>query len=101
MPAARALEALIRLRAPDALDRTRGAFDRRDFDEECWATVLEALADRSDAQARGVLEDFLQRRGGWVGPPSVLPAPLHRAGARRDASPPPSARLPSPRVRVA
>src|SRR2546428_3941721 len=52
LPAARALEALVRLRAPEALDRTRAAFDRRDFDEECWSGVLEALAERTDPQAR-------------------------------------------------
>ena len=32
---ARALEALVRLRAPDSLDLVHQAFDRRDYDEEC------------------------------------------------------------------
>src|SRR6059036_2759310 len=41
MPAARALEALVRLRAPEAIDLVRAAHDRRDFDEECWSAILE------------------------------------------------------------
>src|SRR5207245_11368321 len=64
-PAARALEALVRLRAPDAIERVRSAYDRRDFDEDCWSSVLEALADRSDGPARAVLDEFLTKRADW------------------------------------
>jgi hypothetical protein len=84
-PAARALEALVRLRAPEAVDLARAAFDRRDFDEECWAFVLEALAERSDPPARAVLGDFLKKRADWFGSPPILKSALRvsEAGAYR------------------
>jgi hypothetical protein len=78
-PAALALQALVRLRAPDAIELVRGAFDRRDFDEACWSVVLEALADRADPQAREALAAFLKRRADWVGSPPILRAALQHA----------------------
>src|SRR5262245_38394373 len=48
MPAARALEALVRLKAPNAMEQVRAAAARRDFDADCWAAIVEALADRGD-----------------------------------------------------
>jgi HEAT repeat protein len=80
MPAARALEALVRLKAPNAVELVRGAADRRDFDEECWATIVEALSGRSDAAARSALQDVLKRRADWVGSPPILGAALRHAG---------------------
>lgn len=80
MPAARALEALVRLRAPEAIEAVRGAFDRRDFDEECWSQILEGLADRSDPPARRALEEFLRKRADWVGSPAILAAALGVTG---------------------
>ncbi len=80
MPAARALEALVRLRAPEAIERVRAAFERRDFDEECWSCVLEALADRSDPAARGALEEFLMKRADWFGSPAILRSALRVTG---------------------
>src|SRR5439155_1627557 len=50
-PEALAVQALVRLRAPGSIDLVRGSFDRRDFDEECWSGILEALAERSDPPA--------------------------------------------------
>jgi len=76
MPAARALEALVRLKTADAVALVRQAADRRDFDEECWAAVLEALSERGDAPARGALDEILRRRADWVGSPPVLAAAL-------------------------
>jgi hypothetical protein len=76
MPAARSLEALVRLRAPEALDLVRAAHARRDFDEECWSTILEALAERGDPEARRELQDFLSRRTDWFGSPSILRSAL-------------------------
>ncbi len=75
-PAARALEALVRLRAPDSSDVVRQAFDRRDFDEECWSFILEALAERGDAAARKELQAFLKKRADWFGSPSILSSAL-------------------------
>src|SRR5260221_1107919 len=80
MPAARSLEALVRLRAPEAIEAVRGAFDRCDFDEECWSEVLEALGERSDSPARRVLEEFLKKRADWVGSPAILAAALGVTG---------------------
>jgi hypothetical protein len=80
VPAARSLEALIRLRAPEALERTRASFDRRDFDEDCWAFILDALADRSDPPARSALEEFLKRRADWYGSPAILRSALQVTG---------------------
>jgi hypothetical protein len=74
--AARSLGALVRLRAPEAIDLVRAAFDRRDFDEECWSAVLETLADRGDAPARAALQDFLKKRADWFGSPSILRSAL-------------------------
>jgi len=76
LPAARALEALVRLKAPDAVTLVREAADRPDFDEECWSAILEALAERGDAAARGALDEILRRRADWVGSPPVLAAAL-------------------------
>jgi hypothetical protein len=76
LTAARALEALVRLKAPDAVTLVREAADRRDFDEECWAAILEALSERGDAAARGALDEILRRRADWVGSPPVLAAAL-------------------------
>ena len=76
LPAARALEALVRLRAAPSLDLVRQAFDRRDFDEECWSFILEALAERGDAPARGELQAFLKKRADWFGSPSILSSAL-------------------------
>lgn len=80
LPAARALEALVRLKAPDAVDLVREAADRNDFDEECWANVLEALSERGDAAARRALDEILRRRADWVGSPPVLAAALQHVG---------------------
>jgi HEAT repeat protein len=77
LPAARALEALIRLRAPEALEAVKEAFDRRDFEEECWSYILDALAERGDAPARRELLAFLKRRADWVGSPAILASALH------------------------
>lgn len=74
--AARALEAMVRLRLPDAIGLVRAAAERRDFDEECWSVVLEALADREDPPARAALEEVLRRRADWVGSPPVIAATL-------------------------
>lgn len=76
MQAARALEALVRLRAPEAIDLVRAAHDRRDFDEECWSAILEALAGRGDPAARQELQDFLRKRADWVGSPPILGSAL-------------------------
>src|SRR5215470_11698393 len=75
-PAARALEALVRLRSPESLDLVHQAFDRRDFDEECWAFILDALAEREDAPARSELQAFLKKRADWFGSPSILASAL-------------------------
>ena len=80
MAAARALEALVRLRAPEAIDLARSAFDRRDFDEECWSCLLEALAERSDPPARAVLAEFLKKRADWFGSPPILRSALNVTG---------------------
>src|SRR5260221_4618431 len=80
MPAARSLEALVRLRAPEAIEAVRGAFDRCDFDEECWSEVLEALGERSDRPARRVLEECLKKRADRVGSPAILAAALGVTG---------------------
>ncbi|MCZ6697200.1 MAG: hypothetical protein O7A63_11750, partial [Acidobacteria bacterium] len=79
LSAARALKALIQLRAPDAIEQVHEALNRRDFDEECWSCVLEALAERNDSGARGVLREFLQRRPDWVGSPPILRSALQHA----------------------
>src|SRR5437899_3100681 len=76
MPAARALEAMVRLRAPESIDLVHEAFERRDFDEECWSFILDALADRGDPPARGELQAFLKKRADWFGSPSILPSAL-------------------------
>ena len=76
LPAARSLKALVELRAPDAIELVRSALNRRDFDEECWSYVLEALAGRGDPGAREVLRDFLQRRTDWCGAPPILRSAL-------------------------
>jgi HEAT repeat protein len=76
MPAARALEALVRLKAPNAVELVRSAAERRDFDEECWSMITEALSERSDAAARGALQEVLKRRADWVGSPPILAAAL-------------------------
>jgi hypothetical protein len=75
-PAARALEALVRLRAPDAVERVRASFDRRDFELDDWASILEALAERTDEAARGAFEAFLQKRADWFGSPQILRSAL-------------------------
>ena len=75
-PSARSLEALVRLRAPDALDLVHRAFDRRDYDEECWSFILEALAERGDDGARRELQAFLKKRADWVGSPAILASAL-------------------------
>ncbi|OLD64932.1 MAG: hypothetical protein AUI47_03610 [Acidobacteria bacterium 13_1_40CM_2_68_5] len=80
MPAARALEAMVRLRAPESIDLVHQAFERRDFDEECWAFILDALADRGDAPARDELQAFLKKRADWFGSPSILPSALQITG---------------------
>src|SRR5262245_17607465 len=74
--AARALEALVRLRAPESLDLVHRAFERRDFDEECWSFILEALAEREDEAARKELQAFLGKRADWFGSPSILSSAL-------------------------
>jgi hypothetical protein len=74
--AARALEALVRLRSPDSLDLVHQSFDRRDFDEECWSFILDALAEREDAPARGELQAFLKKRADWFGSPPLLSSAL-------------------------
>jgi HEAT repeat protein len=79
LPAARSLKALVMLRAPEAVDMVRSALNRRDFDEECWACVLEALAERGDPGAREMLREFLQRRTDWVGSPPILRSALKHA----------------------
>jgi hypothetical protein len=76
MPAARALEALVRLRAPEAIDLVRDAFERKDFDEECWSCVAEALADSDQPPARRELREFLEKRADWCGLPAILRAAL-------------------------
>ena len=80
LPAARALEALVRLRAPESLEAVKDAFDRRDFEEECWSCVLDALAERGDAPARRELLAFLKRRADWVGSPAILSSALQVTG---------------------
>ncbi|HEU4400474.1 MAG TPA: hypothetical protein VFT43_00070 [Candidatus Polarisedimenticolia bacterium] len=80
MPAARSLEALVRLRVPESIDLAREAFERRDFDEECWASVLEALSDRSDPPSRAVLQEFLKKRADWFGSPTILRSALKVTG---------------------
>jgi hypothetical protein len=80
LPAARALEALVRLRAPESLEAVKEAFDRRDFEEECWSYVLDALAERGDAPARRELLAFLKRRADWVGSPAILSSALQVTG---------------------
>jgi hypothetical protein len=79
LPAARSLKALVELRAPDAVELVRSALNRRDFDEECWAYVLESLAGRGDPGAREVLREFLQRRTDWFGSPPILRSALQHA----------------------
>jgi hypothetical protein len=79
LPAARALEALLRLRAPEAIDLVRGAAERRDFDEDCWTGILEALSEQTDPAARAGLQEILRRRADWVGSPPVLGAALRHA----------------------
>jgi len=80
LPAARALEALVRLRSTESLDLVHQAFDRRDFDEECWAFVLDALAEREDAPARSEMQAFLKKWADWFGMPSILSSALKVAG---------------------
>jgi HEAT repeat protein len=79
LPAARSLKALVELRAPEAVELVRSALNRRDFDEECWAYVLESLAGRGDPGAREVLREFLQRRTDWFGSPPILRSALQHA----------------------
>jgi HEAT repeat protein len=79
LPAARALEALVRLRAPAAIDLVRTAAGRRDFDEECWSAILEALSEQSDAASRAELQAILRRRADWVASPLVLGSALQHA----------------------
>lgn len=76
LAAARALEAMVRLKLPNAVGLVRDAAERPDFDEECWSVVLEALADRGDPPARAALEETLRRRADWAGSPPVLAAML-------------------------
>src|SRR5262249_35602295 len=57
----------------------RAAAARRDFDADCWAAIVEALADRGDAAARAELKEVLKRRADWVGSPPILAAALHHA----------------------
>ncbi|HUD71027.1 MAG TPA: hypothetical protein VMQ62_03615 [Dongiaceae bacterium] len=78
--AARALEAMLRLGLPNAIGLVREAAERRDFDEECWSVVLEALADRGDPPARAALEEILRRRADWAGSPPILAAMLALVG---------------------
>jgi len=80
LPAARALEALVRLRAPESIEAVKDAFDRRDFEEECWSYILDALAERGDAPARKELLAFLKRRADWVGSPAILSSALQVTG---------------------
>ena len=75
-PAARALEALLRLRDRPALKAARAAFDRRDFDEECWVGILDALSAWNDEEARVVLAAFLDLRTDWFGSPGILRSAL-------------------------
>ena len=77
---ARALEALVRLRAPDSIDLVHQAFDRRDYDEECWSFILEALAERGDDPARRELQAFLKKRADWFGSPPILRSALNVTG---------------------
>lgn len=79
LPAARALEALVRLRAPGAADLVRSSAARRDFDEECWSAILEALSEQADAASRAELQAILRRRADWVGSPSILGSALRHA----------------------
>jgi hypothetical protein len=79
LPAARALEALLRLKGNKAIDLVRDAAPRRDFDQECWVVILEALADRGDPAAQEALHDVLKRRADWVGVPAILEAALRQA----------------------
>jgi hypothetical protein len=79
LPAARALEAILRLKGNKAIDLVREAAGRRDFDQECWMVILEALADRGDAAAQEELKDVLKRRADWVGVPAILEAALRQA----------------------
>jgi HEAT repeat protein len=76
LAAARAIEALVRLRAPEALDLVKTAADRRDFDEECWGCIVEALADSPDPPARRQLREFLKKRADWSGLPVFLRSAL-------------------------
>jgi hypothetical protein len=80
LPAARALEALVRLRAPGAIDQVRAASGRKDFDVECWAQVAEALAGSPEPPARRELRDLLQRRADWFGRPPLFRAALGIVG---------------------
>jgi hypothetical protein len=76
LPAARCLEALVRLRAPEAIDLVRDASRRKDFDEECWSSIAEALADSNEPPARRELREFLEKRADWFGLPAILRAAL-------------------------
>jgi hypothetical protein len=76
LPAARSLEALVRLRAPEAVDLVKAARGRRDFDEECWTYVVEALADSEDPPARRELREFLKTRADWSGLPPFFRSAL-------------------------
>jgi hypothetical protein len=76
LSAARALEALVRLKAPDGLDLVKAAFSRRDFDEDCWSCVAEALAEADAPPAHHALREFLTARADWAGLPAVLGAAL-------------------------
>lgn len=78
-PAARALEALLRLRDRPALKVARVAFERRDFDEECWAGILDAISEWNDEEARAVLKAFLGLRTDWFGSPGILRSALRGA----------------------
>jgi hypothetical protein len=77
--AGKSLEALLRMRHREALKTARGAFERRDFDEECWSGILGALAAWNDEEARGVLAAFLKRRADWFGSPAILKSALQVA----------------------
>jgi len=81
LPSARALEALVRLRAPGAIDQVRAASGRKDFDVECWAHVAEALADSPEPPARRELRELLKRRADWFGLPPLFRAALAITGS--------------------
>jgi DNA-binding transcriptional ArsR family regulator len=74
--AARALEALVRLRAKGSVELVRDAFDRRDFNEESWSWILGALAERADEPAHDALRAFLDKRADWFGSPAMLRSAL-------------------------